>query len=99
MPELILGPLLRYAGETDATLWVETDGPCEVEVLGCSTRTFRVGDHHYALLHIMGLAPGRSHEYEVGLDGEKVWPEVGTPFPPSVIRPMKTGESVNPGPR
>ncbi len=25
-PELTLGPLLRYAGETDATIWVETDG-------------------------------------------------------------------------
>ncbi|MEJ7814863.1 MAG: alkaline phosphatase D family protein [Rubrobacter sp.] len=94
MPELILGPLLRYAGETDATVWVETDGSCEVEVLGCSTRTFRVGDHHYALLHITGLAPGSSHEYEVRLDGEKVWPEVGSPFPPSVIRPMRNGESV-----
>ena len=36
MPELVLGPLLRYTGETDATLWVETDAACEVEVLGCS---------------------------------------------------------------
>ena len=25
--ELILGPLLRYAGTEDATVWVETDGP------------------------------------------------------------------------
>ena len=25
MPELILGPLLRYVGETEATVWVETD--------------------------------------------------------------------------
>jgi hypothetical protein len=32
MPELILGPLLRYAGKTDATVWVETDAACEVEV-------------------------------------------------------------------
>ena len=31
MAELILGPLLRYVGERDATVWVETDGPCEVE--------------------------------------------------------------------
>ena len=31
-PNLILGPLLRYAGTTDATVWVETDAPCEVEV-------------------------------------------------------------------
>jgi hypothetical protein len=94
MPELILGPLLRYAGETDATVWVETDGSCEVEVLGCSTRTFRVGDHHYALVRVTGLAPGGKYAYEVRLDKEKVWPEVGSPFPPSVIRPMKYGESV-----
>ena len=26
--------MLRYVGETEATVWVETDAPCEVEVLG-----------------------------------------------------------------
>src|SRR5215218_7447057 len=31
MSKLVLGPLLRYVGETDATVWVETDQPCEVE--------------------------------------------------------------------
>ena len=35
-PQLLLGPLLRYVGERDATVWVETDRPCEVEVLGCT---------------------------------------------------------------
>ena len=34
MAGLVLGPLLRYVGRTEATIWVETDGPCEVEVLG-----------------------------------------------------------------
>jgi PhoD-like phosphatase len=92
MSELVLGPLLRYVGSTDATIWVETDAACEVEVLGCSSRTFRVGDHHYALIHVEGLAPGKAREYEVRLDGEKVWPEPG--FPPSVIRPMKDGETL-----
>ena len=72
----------------------ETDGPCEVEVLGCSTQTFRIGDHHYALLHVTGLDPGGLHEYEVRLDGEKVWPEAGSSFPPSVIRPLKNGKVV-----
>ena len=33
MPGLLLGPLLRYTGSTQATVWVETDGPCEVAVL------------------------------------------------------------------
>ena len=34
MADLILGPLLRYLDEHKATVWVETDAPCEVEVLG-----------------------------------------------------------------
>jgi hypothetical protein len=31
---LRLGPLLRHVGADDATVWVKTDAPCEVEVLG-----------------------------------------------------------------
>ena len=50
MPSLILGPLLRHVGENEAVFWVETDEPCEVEVLGTSERTFRVCGHHYALV-------------------------------------------------
>jgi hypothetical protein len=92
MPELILGPLLRYAGESDATIWVETDAACKVEVLGCSSPTFRVGSHHYALVHVTGLDD--ACEYEVTLDGEKVWPEADSPFPPAVIRPMSRGETL-----
>src|SRR5215210_2617077 len=98
VPELVLGPLLRHIGASDATVWVETDAPCEVEVLvgGPSrrSRTFRVGDHHYALVHVTDLEPGSSHEYEVRLDGGKVWPLDGSPFPPSVIRTMGEGEDV-----
>jgi hypothetical protein len=90
LPNLVLGPLLRYAGARDATVWVETDSPCEVEVLveGSSHRshTFEVEGHHYALVRITGLKPGSSHEYSVALDGERVWPEEGDPFPPPVIR-------------
>jgi len=92
MPELVLGPLLRYAGATEATVWVETDGSCEVEVLGCTSSTFRVGEHHYAIVHVTGL--DEICEYEVRLDGEKVWPEAGSPFPPGVIRPLKNGETL-----
>ena len=94
MTDLIVGPLLRYVGPTDATVWVETDAACEVEVLGCSSPTFRVGDHHYALVHVTGLEPGEACEYEVRLDERMVWPEPGSPFPPSVIRPMKNGEDL-----
>jgi PhoD-like phosphatase len=85
MPELVLGPLLRYVGETEAVIWVETDRPCEVEALGSRDRTFCVCDHHYALVCCGGLEPGTWHEYDVKLDGEKVWP-VDDGFPPSAFR-------------
>ena len=88
MAGLILGPLLRYAGEDDATIWVETDAACEVEVLGCRERTFHVEGHHYALVHCTGLEPAATIPYEVRLDGEKVWPEPDVPYPPSVIRTL-----------
>ena len=58
MATLILGPLLRYVGETEAVLWVETDEPCEVEVLGHSAPTFCVHGHHYGLVIVEGLEPG-----------------------------------------
>ena len=86
MPQLVLGPVLRYVDETEATVWVETDGPCEVEVLGCTAKTFQVAGHHYSLVHVTGLSAGGSVEYEVGLDGERRWPEEGSPFPPSRIQ-------------
>ncbi|MDQ3924266.1 MAG: alkaline phosphatase family protein [Actinomycetota bacterium] len=91
MPELVLGPLLRYADETEATIWVETDAPCEVEVLGSCSRTFHVEGHHYALVRVSGLKPGDAYEYEVLLDGEKKWPEPSSPFPPSVIHTAEEG--------
>jgi hypothetical protein len=58
MAKLVLGPLLRYVGETDAVLWVETDAACEVEVLGNRQPTFTVAAHHYALVVVDGLEPG-----------------------------------------
>ena len=74
MPSLVLGPVLRYVGETDAVLWVETDSACEVEILGTREHTFCVCGHHYALVCCGDLEPGGWHEYEVLLDGERVWP-------------------------
>ena len=85
MPRLVLGPLLRYAVGTEATIWVETDAPCEVEVLGHRARTFQVEGHHYALVIVRGVEPGRRHPYEVRLDGERRWPEEHSRFPPSAI--------------
>ena len=86
MAELILGPLLRYVDETAATVWVETDEPCEVEVLGNRDRTFLVEGHNYALVCLRDLKPGSSYEYEVKLDGERAWPLPESAFPPSVLR-------------
>ena len=42
MPELVLGPLLRYVSHDEATVWVETDSACEVEILDYTARTFEV---------------------------------------------------------
>jgi hypothetical protein len=86
MAELLVGPLLRWVSETEATVWVETDLPCEVEVHGHTARTFTVEGHHYALVVIRGLEPGRRYEYGVRLDGQLRWPIAGSGFPPSVIR-------------
>ena len=94
-PNLILGPLLRHVGSSDATVWVETDASCEVDVLveGSSHRshTFSVEGHHYALVRITDLEPGSASEYTVALDGERVWPEEEDPFPPPVIRTIAPG--------
>jgi PhoD-like phosphatase len=86
VPELILGPMVRYLDDRQATVWMETDGPCEVEVLGRRERTFCVEDHHYALVPITGLEPGSTYPYEVRLDGERRWPDPDSDLPPSAIR-------------
>ncbi len=88
MPNLILGPLLRYVGTDDATIWVETDEACDVAVLGCHAQTFAVFSHHYAMVHVSNLKPGSVTEYEVTLDGQRVWPLEDSSFPPSVIRTL-----------
>ena len=89
MAELVLGPLLRHVGPTSATVWVETDKPCTVEVAGAKSATFSVQGSHYALVVIEELVGPT--EYTVRLDGETVWPEPDSPFPPSVIRPIGPG--------
>ena len=94
MASLVLGPLLRYVGRTEATIWVETDGPCEVEVLGRKARTFCVEGHHYGLVVIEELEPGSSQEYEVALDGERAWPPPDWSFPPSVLRTFGEREQI-----
>jgi hypothetical protein len=50
VPDVIVGPMLRYVDETSASIWVETSEPCEVtvEVDGtrAADRTFTVHGHH-----------------------------------------------------
>jgi hypothetical protein len=94
MSRLILGPLLRYVSDTEASVWVETDAPCRVEVLGRSSPTFAVAGHHYALVLIDGLEPGSTLPYEVALDGATCWPPPGDPYPPCVIRTHTGDESL-----
>jgi hypothetical protein len=89
--ELRLGPLLRYADGSSATVWVEASRPCTAEVrcadgAGGTARTFQIAGHHYALVPVSGLTPGSSPSYDVLLDGMRVWPLPDSPFPPSVIR-------------
>jgi hypothetical protein len=74
VPDLVLGPLLRYAGTKSATFWVETSESCEVEVLGERQQTFAVEGHHYALILVEDLTPASVIEYDVLLDGRVVWP-------------------------
>ncbi|MFI2377464.1 alkaline phosphatase D family protein [Streptomyces sp. NPDC018964] len=93
MAGLRLGPLLRYVDGSSATVWVETGRPGTVGVrcadgAGGTAGTFRIADHHYALVHVTGLTPGTSTPYEVFLDDTRVWPPAEDPFPslpPSVI--------------
>jgi hypothetical protein len=86
VPELLIGPLVRHVGASDATVWLETDEACEVEVLGQSSPTFHVAGHHYGLVCVGGLEPAKRYPYEVALDGRTVWPAPDSDLPPSSIR-------------
>jgi PhoD-like phosphatase len=81
MANLVLGPMLRYVSDTEATVWVETDEPAEVAVLGHRAPTFGIAGHHYCLIAIGGLEPGTSTPYEVAIDGKRAWPPPDYPFP------------------
>src|SRR3954454_5852228 len=94
MSALVLGPLLRHVGSTDATVWVETDRACTVEVLDHREPTFEVAGHHYAVVCVDGLTPGTSTPYDVRLDGEVVWPPADSPYPPSRIRTLDAGREL-----
>jgi hypothetical protein len=88
--DLVLGPVVRYAGRDEATVWVETDGPGTVEVRPdgappASAPTFAVAGHHFAIVHCRDLPSDAATPYAVHLDGARVWP-LDDGFPPSVLR-------------
>jgi hypothetical protein len=96
---LVLGPLLRYVGETSATIWVQTRdaGTVQVEAFGRTwgARTFGAHGRHYALVVLDGLEVGASSDYVVRLGGEQVWPEPEPRFPglpPSRVRLLRHSE-------
>ena len=78
--------MLRHVGASDATVWVETDQPCLVEILGHQERTWTVAGHHYALVAITDLPVGSATDYDVRLDGNRVWPLPDDPRPAPSIR-------------
>jgi PhoD-like phosphatase len=92
--ELVLGPLLRFVSETEATIWVEVDSPCRVNVLGASAQTFHVEGHHYALVVVDDLAPGTTYEYQVELDGRRVWPPDEGDWPAPSVRTLTGDEDL-----
>jgi hypothetical protein len=92
---LVLGPLVRYAGRDEASVWVETDGPAAVEVRPegapvAGTRTWSVAGHHYAIVRCGALPEDAATPYEVWVDGERAWP-ADESFPPSVLRTHAPG--------
>ncbi len=87
---LVLGPLLRHVDETSATIWVEISAPGVVEVLDSQASTFTIAARHYALVIVEDLEPGVVIEYDVRVNGERVWPAAGSEMPPSVIRTRRS---------
>ncbi|TPG13985.1 alkaline phosphatase family protein [Pedococcus bigeumensis] len=96
---LTLGPLLRYIGETSATIWVQTRDAAQVRVRAFdrewSTPTFAAHGGHYALVVLDGLEPGAVSDYSVDIDDLQVWPESEPKYPglpPSRIRTLLRSE-------
>ncbi len=98
MPALILGPVLRYVSEREATVWVETDAPCTVAIhageAAGTAPTFTVAGHHFAVVVVTGLTPGSSTPYEVTVEDVRVWPLAGSSHPQSRIRTLAPGRPV-----
>jgi len=82
-PDLVLGPILRYVDTHQATVWVETDRPCTVEVTTStgstgSEPTWGIGGHHFAIVVLDGLPAASLVDYRVELRADSAsascWP-------------------------
>ena len=98
MGTLLLGPVLRHVGATDATVWVETAAPATVTVRVAGAdhteRTWSVAGHHYALVLVDGLEPDTSSPYELLVDDDLAWPEPSDTRPGCRIRTVSPGADV-----
>ncbi len=102
MTDLCLGPLLRYVDDNSATVWAEVDRPCVTTVIceggvRASADSWSVAGHHYVLVVVTGLTPGKETPYRLELDGEQVWPPRDSAFPPSTIRTLPEGSVASEG--
>ena len=74
------------------TVWLQTDGPCEVEILGARDRTWCVDGMHFALVVIEGLTPGRGPPPTRCASTARPCGRRPDPrFPPSTIRLLEPG--------
>ncbi len=94
---LVLGPILRYVGESEATVWVQTARAATVTVSSegraWNARTFAVHGFHYALVHVDRLEPGSVRTYAVAVDGTSAWPPPDSPYPASRIATINPATS------
>ena len=92
---LLLGPLLRYVGESTASVWVQTADAATVTVRcgerAWSARTFVVEGFHFALVLVDGLTAGETYEYAVDIDDTQVWPTPGSEYPAPRIATLVHG--------
>jgi len=91
MADLLIGPMLRYVSRREATVWLEADAACEVEILGHRSSTFQVNGRHFAIVALGGLEPGDRVPYEVHLDGVRRWPLPDGAWPPSLVSTLPDG--------
>jgi PhoD-like phosphatase len=93
---LVLGPMVRHADATSASVWVETESAAHISVRAggreWAASTFAVHGHHYALVELDGLEPGTVTAYAVDVNGTQVWPDPSSGFPPSMIATLTPGK-------